>query len=245
MGGIMRAAAAALVVLAFMAGTAAAEPGTGARETVDQTYTTTLPNTATGLGFSSSYHAADDPNAPPPAMRKMVFYPPPGFRYDTSVPGQCTATDVELELQGPAACPADSRLGEGTTEGLFLVPFAHSFLFDHYTHHVDVMNNAGEQIMLIQSEGWTVVREKLNPDNSLEFAGPTCFPAPPTGGCADDYIIQLGTTTTFPEYTNAKGSYATTPPTCPDTGAWETTVRFWWADATTDSVVSRQPCSPA
>jgi hypothetical protein len=243
MGGFVRAAAAALVALPLVTGTAAGEPGSGPRETIDQSYTATSPGTPTGLGWTATYHAANDPNAPPPALRKMVFYPPPGFRYDTNVPGQCTATDAQLELQGPSACPADSHVGDGTTEGLFYAPLMHQILFDNYTHHLDVMNHANEQVMLIQSEGWTVVRGTMNPDGSIEFAGPTCFPSPPAGGCADDYIIQLGSQTTIPVYTNAKGSYATTPPTCPAEGYWTVTVRFWWADGTTDSVDSHQPCT--
>src|SRR5436189_590141 len=139
MGGKICAAVAALLVFAAPA---AAEPGSGPRETIDQTFTATAPSTPTGLDWSSTYHAAGDPSAPPPAMRKMVFYPPSGFRYDTSVPGQCTATDAELSLRGPAACPADSRLGDGTTEGLFLYPFVHSQVFDHFNHHLDVLNDA-------------------------------------------------------------------------------------------------------
>jgi hypothetical protein len=240
MGGRICAAIAALLVFAAPA---AAEPGSGPHEAIDQSFTATTPGTATGLGWSGSYHAAGDPNAAPPPMRKMVFYPPAGFRYDTRVPAKCTATDVELELQGPAACPPKSRLGDGRTQGIFLVPFNHDAEFDRFDHHVDILNNAGEQIMLVESEGWTVVRGKMNPDGSVEFDSTTCFPASPTGQCPDDYIIQLGSQTTIPLYTNAKGSYAITPPTCPAEGHWTTTVRFWWADGTTDSVDSHQPCS--
>lgn len=240
MGGRICAAAAALLVCAAPA---AAEPASGPRETIDQSYTATTPSTPTGLGWSATYHAADDPNSPPPPMVKMAFYPPAGFRFDTKVPAKCTATDPELELQGPAACPPKSLIGSGTTEGLFLFPFAHDYTFDHFNHHVDVLNNAGEQIMLVHSEGWTVVRGKMQPDGSIQIDSTTCFPASPTGQCADDYIIQLGSTTTIPVYTNAKGSYATTPPACPAEGYWTTTVRFWWKDGTTDSVDSHQPCA--
>ena len=239
MGGKTCAAAAALLLLCI-APTAYAEPGSGPHETIDQTFTQSTPGTPTGLGWSSSYHAAGDPSSPPPPMNRMVFYPPAGFRYDTGALGQCTATDAELSLRGPAACPADSRLGEGTTEGLFLFPFAHDQVFDHFNHHLDVMNNANEQVLLVESEGWTVQRGKLNPDGSLEFNATTCFPASPTGQCPDDYIIQLGSRTTIPEH----GGYATTPPTCPAEGYWTTTVRFWWADDTTESVDTHQPCTP-
>jgi hypothetical protein len=42
--------------------------------------------------------------------------------------------------------------------------------------------------MLIESGVWTVVRGKIHRDNSLEYNATTCFPAPPAGPCADDYL---------------------------------------------------------
>src|SRR5215211_3010194 len=143
---IMRVAELLLVVVAVCAVPAAAEPGSGLRETVDQSYTTTSPGTPTGISFTGTYHAAGDPAGNPPYMRRMVFEPPPGLRFDTSVPDRCTATDAELSLRGPAACPAGSHVGDGTTEGLIYAPITHAFVFDHYKHHLDVMNNTNEQI---------------------------------------------------------------------------------------------------
>src|SRR5687768_8474384 len=90
---------------------AAAQPGTGPRETIDQRFTTTSPNSPTGLRYTASYHAPGDPKASPPALKRMVFYPPRGMRYDTSVPARCTASDAELQFMGPAACPPASQLG--------------------------------------------------------------------------------------------------------------------------------------
>jgi hypothetical protein len=225
---------------------AAAQPGSGPRESVDQRFTTTRPGSPTGVSYTGRYHAAGNPKADPPPMRRMVFYPPPGQRYDTSVPARCTASDVELELKGPDACPAGSRLGGGTVEGLFFVPFAHSILFDHYHHTVDVMNGANEQIVLVKSEGFTVVRGRVRPDSSIEFTPTTCFPAPPTGKCADDYIVQLASSTVLTPYKRTVGgrtrSYATTPPKCPAAGYWRTTIKFWWADGSVDSVGTKQRC---
>src|SRR5690349_9109297 len=101
MGGL-RAGLVLSLTCALTAAPALAEPASGPRETVDQAYTTTAPGAPTGLGYSGTYHAAGDPQGNPPYMRKMVFYPPAGFRYDTGVPDQCTATDLQLEAQGPA-----------------------------------------------------------------------------------------------------------------------------------------------
>src|SRR4051794_7288076 len=102
-----------VLLFALTAGPALADPGYGPRETVDQSFTTTQPGAATGLDFHGTYHAANDPNGEPPYLERMIFYPPAGQTFDTSVPGQCTASDAELSMSGPAACPADSRIGEG------------------------------------------------------------------------------------------------------------------------------------
>jgi hypothetical protein len=235
-----------LTLGAIWAPGAGAQPSSGPRETVDQPFTTTRPNSPTGLGFSGVYHAPGNPRGNPPYMRRMVFYPPRGMRYDSTVPARCTAPDPVLEVMGPAACPAGSRLGGGTTEGIFYEPIAHSFVFDRYKHTVDIMNGANQQIILVKSEGYTVVRGRTRPDGSMEFAGPTCFPAPPTGHCVDDYVLQLKSSTFMPVYKRtSRGrvrSYATTPPRCPARGYWRTTVRFWWANGAVDTVANREPC---
>jgi len=170
------------------------------------------------------------------------------MRFDTTVPARCSASDIELQLEGPAACPPGSRLGGGTGEGLVFVPFAHSIVFDHYKHTLDVMNAANEQIILVKSEGFTVVRGRIRPDGAIAFNLPTCFPAPPAGRCVDEYIMQLRSSTFLPRYTRtSRGrvrSYATTPAKCPARGYWQTTVRFWWANGAIDSVVTKEPCRP-
>lgn len=225
---------------------AVAQPGTGPRETIDQPFTTTKPNSPTGMSFTGVYHAAGNARANPPYMRRMVFYPPRGMRYDTTVPARCTAPDVVLQVMGPDGCPAGSRIGGGTTEGIFYEPIAHSFVFDRFKHTLDVMNNANEQVILVKAEGYAVVRGRMRPDGSIEFASPTCFPVPPTGHCVDDYVLQTKSSTFFPVYKRASGgrvrSYATTPPKCPAGGYWKTTVRFWWANGAVDTVASKEPC---
>ena len=234
-----------LSLSALWAPAAAAKPGYGPREMVDQSFTAARPNTPTGMGFKGVYHASGNPRGNPPYMRRMVFYPPHGMRYDTTVPARCTAPDPVLEVMGPSACPAASRIGGGTTQGIFYEPIAHSFVFDRFKHTLDIMNAANEQIILVKAEGYAVVRGRFHPDGSIEFAGPTCFPEPPTG-CTDDYVLQTGSSTFMPVYTRTSGgrvrSYATTPPKCPARGYWKTTIRFWWANGAVDKVASKEPC---
>src|SRR5436190_1983975 len=139
----------------------AASPASGPHETLDNRYTTTEPNAAAGFDFTGSYHAAGDPAGNPPYMRRMVFYLPPGLRYDTSVPKRCAASDLELATFGTAACPSGSRLGGGTSTT--------SFLGFTSTTSVDFLNNTDEQIILARSPGLsTVSRGRISPDGSVD-----------------------------------------------------------------------------
>src|SRR4051812_38662507 len=174
-------------LLLLLLAAAVAQSGEGPRERVDQRFTTTRPNSPTGIQFDAMYHATGDPESPPPVLKRMVFYPPPGLRYDTSVPARCTASDAELQMFGPDACPPASQIGTGTVEGMILVPLAHDLVFDHFKHDTYLINNANEQIVLIKSEGFSVVRGQIWRDGRMVWDLPACFPRPPGGDCADDH----------------------------------------------------------
>ena len=242
----MRAALAACALALLAPAVAPARPASGPREDIDQRFTTTRPHTPTGSLYSASFHAAGNPRGNPPYLRKMVFYPPRGQRYDTRVPARCTASDPVLQVAGPDACPPGSVIGGGEVRGIFYYPIAHSFTLDHYRHDATIVNGPNQQIVLVKAEGYAVARGYFRPDGSLEFNPQTCFPAAPVGKCADDYILQLKTVSNIRRYTKAVNghvrSYTWTPPRCPARGYWATTVKFSWGNGAVDRVVTRQPC---
>jgi hypothetical protein len=239
------AIAASCALFAVLPAGAAALPGHGPREDIDQRFSTTRPNSPAGVSYKGAYHAAGDRKANPPYLEKMIFYPPKGLRYDTSVPAKCTAPDVALQALGKAACPAASQIGTGRAQGIFYEPVAQSFIFDRYDHTMDVLNNTNEQILLVNAEGSAVERGRIRPDSSIVFTPQTCFPEPPTG-CVNDYILQLKAASTIARYTRAVNgrtrSYVTTPPRCPARGYWRSVVKFWWKGGAVDSVAMKQPC---
>jgi hypothetical protein len=219
---------------------AVAVPVSGPRETVDTQLTTKRPNAPAGFHYRGRYHAAGDPKGDPPYMRKMISYNPRGLRFDTSVPERCGASDLELALRGEDACPPGSRLGGGTADGK-LMGFPPNRL------DVDFVNNTGEQIIVVRSPAFaSVARGRIHPHGSVEFASPTCFPALQPPGCPVDNALQLGSDITVPPLTRSfngvRRSYLTTPPSCPRSGHWRTPIRFWWADGSVDTVVTRQRC---
>ena len=230
-----------LGVAAAWPASAAGQPVSGRHGTIDQRNTTTRPNSPSGFSFVGAYHAAGNPQKDPPYMRRMTFYQPRGMRYDTSVPGRCTASDLQLEEFGRAACPPASRLGGGQIKGLWMGRIRSTF-------QMDMFNNAGEQVVVARTPYIaTVIRGRFSRDqSSVEWSSPTCWPTPPTG-CPVDNALQLGAIQKVPPYTRrVRGvvrSYMTTPPSCPAAGYWKTPVRLWWADGTTDTMITKQRCT--
>lgn len=231
----------ALAGAAAYAASAAAQPVSGPHEVVDNTATTTQPGAPSGFHYSGTYHAANDPKGDPPYMRKMRFYEPAGQIYDTTVPPQCTASDVELALRGVDACPAGSRLGGGESTSKFMGQFPS-------TLQMDFVNGKGEQIILAHSPIVTsIARGKILPDGSVQYESPTCFPTVDPVGCPVDNVLQMHSEMNVPAYTKTIDgkvrSYMTTPSTCPASGHWETPIQFWWADGSSETVVTKQPCT--
>jgi hypothetical protein len=111
---------------------------------------------------------------------------------------------------------------------------------------IDFFNNTNEQIILARSPlVSTVARGRIHPDGSVEFASPTCYPSVGPAGCPVDNVLQIASRVSVPPYTNASGSWLTTPSSCPADGAWRNTIRFWWADGTEDAVAVENPCTPS
>src|SRR3954453_20934970 len=220
-----------LAALAALPATACAPPVSGPHETLDNQLTTTQPNTPSGFAFDGRYHAAGDSSKPPPYMRGMTFYPPPGLRYDTSVPDRCTASDAELAVFGADACPAGSRLGGGTSETSFNGGTATKV-------DIDLFNNTGEQIILARSPGLAAVsRGAIKPDGSIVWHSPTCYPS--LAGCPADTVLQISSSMRVAPYVRGARIYLTTPPACPASGSWDTLVRLWWDDGTVYTVTAR------
>jgi len=233
--------AAALAALAALAGFAPLTSLGGSgdhRQSARYTLTQHQPGRSTGERFVVDYVNPGDPTGKPPAVRRVVTMLPLKSRYDTSVPGLCTASDAELILRGAAACPGDSRIGGGLVTVDTGFPGPGRFV----KADVEFFNNTDEFIYLntVRDSGArTVIRAELNGRKRITDAGQ--LPGtPPDGGAIDTVDVRVAGVSTVRD--GKRRNYITTPPHCPPRGFWITATRFVYADGASQTVKSRVRC---
>jgi hypothetical protein len=203
---------------------------------------TTKPNTTAAIGYSGRYHAAGNPKGDPPALRRLVIELPPGTRIDTSVPGRCEASDMEIMLGGEATCPRSARVGKGEATvkqvGLGVATYP------------TVLYNAKDDLLELVKSGDQVVGvvHTYVHGTTLDGPVPTCIGGgqPPTGCPFDELTLlsnHLETVALSVGHGAARRHYGTTPPTCPASRRWVVPVTLYYGDGSVDRVTPKAPCT--
>jgi len=221
----------------------------GATAAVDDSYQSseyaldqTRPDRPTGETFKFDYVNPEDPDAKPPAVKRVETILPRGARYDAGVPGSCTASDAELMTQGGAACPEDSRVGGGVITVDTGVPGPGRIV----TADTEFFNNAedpeGEFIYLNTIRGTdrrTVVRADVTKRTTVTEA-PMLPGTPPDGGAIDTVDVEVLRIKRTID--GERRAYITTPPTCPRSRTWKAKVRFTYGDDYSQTVPTANTC---
>lgn len=204
----------------------------GPHETVRITTTTGRPNHSAGFGYAASYHGG--------TLRRLVIVLPPGTRTNTGVPGQCTASDVEIMMVGPSACPTSARIGTGQVT-------VEQFGLGHATYQSVLYNAPGQQLELVESGTRVIgVAHTYVHGTTLDGPIPTCATGgQPPRGCPSDQLALVSNHLQTVPVTKARRNYGTTPPTCPRSGTWTGHLRFYYADGSIDRLTYHVPCQRA
>jgi hypothetical protein len=237
-GGTCRATLAAAAVAAILAAPAA--HADGPRQTGGFEFTTTVPGAVSGARVSVQFQNPDDPAAKPYAVTGMVVH---GWLVgDPSVRPQCTATDAQLTLEGPAGCPPDSKIGGGSAVADV---GANDFgPFSRYQQiSVSEFNAAngftGVGVDETQPPITDVDHTTFVDSNTLSTAFPTFPGSPPP----EPYTAIKSLDVSVPPYVSPDGrAYFRTPSTCPAVGYWTITGDFTYHDGVTQTIVSHAPC---
>lgn len=201
------------------------------RQTLDERWTTIEPATSFGRSFDADFFDPDDPDGKPHAIDRIFIRFHPGTTIDTTAIPRCEASDAELTLQGPAACPPDSKVGEDSIVADTGVAGPARFT----TIDSGIFNGERELIFVATerlSGGRIVVRAPVRA-NTVDIRLPFVPGAPPDGAAitkeGGDFFEQAG--------------YFTTPPTCPPSAEWTIEVTYTYRDGVSQTARDTLPCT--
>jgi len=217
----------AVAVASGAAGIALASPQFAS--TLVFTYSSKVPGSPSGLDSLATFSDPGEPSGKPKELVKINVRFHPGTRIDTAALPRCRASDTDVRILGLRACPASTKLGivhaEGViSTGLRFNPVGH--LFNARRAIIVVVTVDGRYITSFRDD---VTRDTLTVN----------FRIPPG-------ISLIRFKPHIPRhFLNRAGkrrAYMRTPPSCPATGAWTTTVLFSYRDGSTQELAAATPC---
>jgi hypothetical protein len=230
-----------LVAILFCTAAVPASAGSqgGSRQSAELRFVEHQPGVPSALTLSIDYVNPDDASAKPRAVRRVVEELAAGAGIDTSIPEQCTATDAELTLMGPEACPPGSRVGDGSIRIDSGFPGPGRFI----DADVVFLNNADELIFVSteRDSGARVVTRSTIRGRRIINNAPPLPGSPPDGGAIDEVEVELDEIAR--NVRGARHGYITTPGACPSNEAWTNAVSFTYADGVSQTVETQSPCS--
>lgn len=192
-------------------------------------YSSEVPGSPSGFDSFATFSDPGEPGGKPKELIRINVGFHPGTRIDTAALPRCRASDTQVQIRGLRACPVSTSLGivhaEGVTSTGFRVnPVGH--LFNARRAIIVVVTIAGRFI--------TNFRDDLTRD-TLQVN----FRIPPG-------ISLIRFKPHIPRHflkrAGKRRAYMRTPPSCPASGAWSTTVVFMFRDGSTQEHSAATPC---
>ena len=222
----------------------ASATATPPRQTASVRFTSTKPGSLTGVDWAMDYRNPADPAGKSPALAQSIVTFPAGSKFDTLAPVRCTASDTELMLAGPDACPAESRVATGLLD--VDTGSRSDLVFPRILHNrITNLSNAGESILYTESTNMpgaqtrTVTRAKVRGHTITTDVPPLPGIPPP-----DPYTSLKRFRLRVPPLRRAGKSYVRTPGSCPRSRRWIVTLVFVYRDGVRQTVRSPTPCVP-
>jgi hypothetical protein len=197
--------------------------------TVTFTYSSKLPGSPSGFDSLATFSDPGEPAGKPKELIRIKVGFHPGTRIDTTALPRCRASDRDVRLFGLRACPASTKLGIVHAVGVISTgarfnPVGH--LFNARRAIIVVVTIAGRYA--------TSFRDDLTRDTLT-----VNFRIPPG-------ISLIRFKPHIPRHLRKRAgksrAYMTTPPSCPASGAWTTTVVFIFRDGSTQGHSAPTPC---
>ena len=161
---------------------------------------------------------------------------PSGSRFDGHAVPPCAASDQQLQLQGPAACPAASQVGGGTIQVMLGSPL------DPETTDVTIFNAGTGTIEVLTAPGsgrtLAIDRGTFTAPNQLTNHPPAAPGGPP------DYRAAVSEADLSYDRIQAPkgGAFITAPASCPRSRVWTSRVAYSTDDGKSYTATATTPC---
>jgi hypothetical protein len=231
MGELQLRKTAVLLLAASVLGVAAysAHASSRFRASLQLTYLTRQPGVSTGFTTQMTWVDPGAPNGVPKTIGKIRLRFPRGTNFDTSALPTCPASDKAIKTRGASACPPKSKLGSGSTIGVFTSGA-------QITTSVTLFNARHQIVVLVTLNGAFVTefRDEVQRDTII------VNPALPSGVSLKRLALRVD-----PHSTGrgaARKAYMRTPQSCPAGGHWTIGGTFTYADRSSQNVTSTTRC---
>jgi len=219
---------AATIALAFVA-VAVASPQFSS--TFDLTYSPTRPAASGGISILMTWSDPGEPGAKPKRLTRIQLHFNPGTKVDTRALKQCKASDRDVQIEGPRARPKSSRLGFATSK-------VTTGVTPPDQTQITFFNAPRQIIVLVRVEGRTLAVYR----DDVKGRVVTVNLDLPSG------LSLLELKVTIKPHVKGRGKkrrgYFRTPPKCPPSGQWSTTVIYTYVDGSSEQLADGSPCTP-
>jgi hypothetical protein len=194
-------------------------------------FSSTTPNTPTGMHLGIVYARADGSAGQPPIVKSLAINAPDGTQFHLASVPPCKATKFMLMVLGPSACPSASKIGGGT----LTVTTAFRPL-DPFVTTVELFANGTGWLETAQlpHTPLTLGLDQLKINGTALTGNPPRVPGFGPGFLSAPTTIDFNVT--------ASSGFVTTPATCPATHEWVTTAAFTFRNAPPQTAQSSTPC---
>ncbi len=225
----MRLPIAIVLAVAVLASGTAVLASPQFKATLQFTYSSQTPSSPSGLDSFATWSDPGEPGGKPKEIQtiKVVFHP--GTRLDTSALPRCRASNTTVQRLGLKACPKSTRLGTVFGKGVIST----GAQFDP----VATLFNGRREIIVVVMLGkrlLTNFRDDVRGE-SIKINAKI-----PQG------IALIRFRPHIPVHVRKvrgkRRAYMTTPPVCPPTGVWTTTVTFIYRDGSSENLTATSAC---
>ena len=197
--------------------------------TLTFTYSSNVPGSPSGFDSFATFSDPGEPGGKPKELVRIKVGFHPGTRIDTAALPRCRASDTAVQRLGLRACPASTSLGIVHAQGVISTgasfnPVGH--LFNARRAIIVVVTVAGRYITSFRDDltrDTLTVNFRIPPGISLIRFKP--------------HIPRH-----FRKRAGKRRAYMRTPPSCPATKVWTTTVLFSYRDGSTQQLSATTPC---